>query len=378
MLYHDVGGDYNVAASNAARKAREKMDDIISRGMASAGATVQKVIDEVPEDRIVKATALRFDPMEEIDGVNVTIGNQDTFSIGKHALGQFCSRAHVPMAFYKYLTENEETSGWGSGLVANVLNEMYDHMGDHKRFLARSFGGTLRGWLSDSYRRLDSRPLLDSFLGAINDLNAVPVEGYASETKVMVKAMLPAVFEPVDNEVLCYGVSWENSDYGNGAHSIRVFVLRLWCTNYAIANEGIRQIHLGKRLSEEIRFSQETYDADTKATALAIGDIVRGSLSAPRVDAMNQAISHAANEEIAKPGDYLTRKLKNVLTKGERQEITDTYNTPDVMLLPPGNTTWRMSNAISLFAQRCEDTERKIELMKVAGSLVPALAEQRN
>ena len=375
MLYHDVGGDYDVAASSAAKKAREKMDDIISRGMNSAGATVQKVINEVPQDRMVKATALKFSPIEDIDGVKVQLGGEESFDIGKHALGQFCQRAHVPMNFYKHLTEAEEASGWGSGLIAHVLNEMYDHMGDHKRFLARSYEGQLRGWLSDSYRRLDSRPLLDSFLGAMKEIRAVPVEGYASETNVMVKAMLPAVFEPVDNEVLCYGISWENSDYGNGAHSIRVFVMRLWCTNFAIANEGIKQIHLGKRLGEDITFSKETYDLDTKATASAITDIVRGSLSPGRVNAMNLAIKESAENEIAKPGTYLDR-LKNVLSKGERESIKDKYNTPDVELLPPGNTVWRMSNAISLFAQDVDDTERKIELMKVAGSLVPALAEK--
>jgi hypothetical protein len=86
------------------------------------------------------------------------------------------------------------------------------------------------------------------------------------------------------------------------------------------------------------------------------------------------AVEEAANTEIKEPGKYL-EKLKSTLTKGERELITARYNTPDVQLLPPGNTTWRMSNAISLFAQEVLDVERKMELMKIAGSIIPALAE---
>lgn len=374
MLVHHSGGAYQEAASKAADRAREKMTEEIACGRASAAITVNRVMTEIPTDAIVKASALNFVTTEESEDIMVKMGDQEPLVISSNALGQFCARADVPMAMYRKLVKNEDTEGWGPGLMATIFNEMYDHQGDHQKYLARSYNGTLRGWLSTSYRRLDSRPLADAFLGASTKVGMIPIKGYASDTKVMLKCLLPRVYEPAENEVICFGASWENSDYGNGAHSIRVFVLRLWCTNYAIADEGIRQIHLGKRLSENITFSEATYALDTAASASAINDIVGGSLSPDRIQAMCGAIEEAANTEIKEPGKYL-EKLKSALTKGERELITARYNTPDVELLPPGNTTWRMSNAISLFAQEIDDTERKIELMKIAGSIIPALAE---
>ncbi len=380
MLVHHSDRDYKEAASAAAARARQKMEEDIERGRTSALATVHKVMTEIPTDAIVKATAFTFmgaDADEESDdnlGIQVRIGQQEPLQVADNALQQICGRADVPIAMYRKLVGNQETAGWGPRLMAHVFNEMYDNMGEGKRFLARSYGGTLRALLSTSYRRLDSRPLLDAFLGASNALGLVPFMGYGSETRVMMKTLLPVVFEPADNEVICFGCTWENSDYGNGAHSIRVFLLRLWCTNFAIADEGIRQIHLGKRLAENITFSQATYELDTAASASAINDIVRGSLAPDRVEAMCSAIAAAASNTISSPGSFLER-LKSSLTKGERELITAKYNTPDVELLPPGNTTWRMSNAISLFANDIQDVERKVELMKIAGSIIPDFAE---
>jgi len=371
MLIHYGLKSYNEAASEAAIYARTKMEQTIESGKFSALQTIQKVQSEIPTDAIVKAQALNFLPDNE-GNVLLGYGEEDPLVISDNALTQLCGRADIPTKMFQKLMHEEDTQGWGNQLMAHIFSEMYSHQ--DKRFLVRSYNGVARGFLSNSYRRLDSRPLLDSFIGATSALGMIPVQGYATETKVMLKSMLPLVFEPVSNEVLCYGATWENSDYGNGAHSIRVFVLRLMCTNYAIADEGIRQIHLGKRLSEDITFSQATYDLDTAASASAINDIVLGSLTPERVEAMNEAIRFASQDKISDPRQYLVQ-MKTALSKGERKGIAEKYNTPDVELLPPGNTVWRMSNAISLFAQSVDNDERKIELMKLAGTVIPKLAE---
>jgi len=43
-------------------------------------------------------------------------------------------------------------------------------------------------------------------------------------------------------------------------------------------------------------------------------------------------------------------------------------------MLPPGNTTWRLSNAVSWVAGKMNDSERKLDLMKAAGALLPKAA----
>jgi hypothetical protein len=195
------------------------------------------------------------------------------------------------------------------------------------------------------------------------------VEGYSSETKVGLKAMLPIVFEPVPNEVVAFGVLWENSDYGNGAHKVMVFVLRLWCTNFAISEIGFRQIHLGKRLTEDMDWSQQTHALDTQTTASQLKDVVERGISPDSVESFCRVIKKANELEID-PKKMIT-DLSKYFNKGELELVRDRYNEPDIVALPPGNTVWRMSNAISWVAgNQIQEDERKLEMMKVAGVLL--------
>ena len=91
----------------------------------------------------------------------------------------------------------------------------------------RSLGGELRGFLSDRYRRLDSRPIIEAFATAVQHKGALPYDGYVTDTKVAIQAIMPEVYEPVPGEMVAYGLSLENSDFGNGALSIRAYLLRI-------------------------------------------------------------------------------------------------------------------------------------------------------
>ena len=67
----------------------------------------------------------------------------------------------------------------------------------------------------------------------------------------------------------------ENSDFGNGALSVRAYLLRIWCTNLAITQEEMRQVHLGKRLDESMIYSERTYELDAQATVSALKDVIQ-------------------------------------------------------------------------------------------------------
>src|SRR5262249_23574703 len=162
--------------------------------------------------------------------------------------------------------------------------------------------------------------------------------------------------------VLVYGLVLENSDFGNGALSLRTFVLRLFCTNYAIGNETLRQVHLGARLGDDFAFSDRTYRLDTAAKASAVRDLVRQNLAPSAIARLQDAIRRA-NDERIEP-HKIGERLRKVLSKGEVNQVVESFNSPDVENLPPGNTTWRLSNALSWVAGKLTDAERKLDLMK--------------
>lgn len=397
MLEHMSSRPYQVAADEASARAKDKLGEIIERGKTSGMRVIEKVMTEVPKDQIVKGNVINFysevddndlppgilasfpqhidPPMWNQNQTPVTIADtleatelanqtkeRDVLSLHKHALSQICQRVGLPWKYAQAL-QDVDIESWGLPLLAHNLNELYSHQ--NSRYLLRSYDGQLRGFLSDRYRRLDSRPLVDAFAGACRDIGAVPVEGYATDTKVALKAMLPIIFEPAPNEVVAFYVYWGNSDYGNGAHELKVGILRLWCTNHMIMDDVLRQVHIGKRLSENISWSQRTYDLDTKAVASAIKDMVSQSLSQDRTTQLCDAIKNAHEENI--DATKAISKFKKDMNKGEVQKVVEAFNSPDVENLPPGNTMWRLSNAISWVAGKTEDTERKLDLMKVAG-----------
>jgi len=363
MLTHHSNQDYNVAASEAAKLARSKFEAEINRGKTRAAAVIEQVETQIPVDRVVNNKALNFKIV--MGDLKVQLGGKTELVEGFHrnALNQAAERAGIPVTYIDKLMAKGD---WGRELVAENLNELY-HNGEPARYLTRSVNGQVRGFLSNAYRRMDARPILESFIGAAQKVGAVPVDGYALETKIALKAVLPYIFEPVPHEVMLFGMMFETSDFGNGKLSIRSFVDRLWCTNRAIGTDDLAKVHIGGRLTEDMDLSRQTYELDTRTMASAARDVVRKSLSAPSVNLFLEGIKQANEQKIE--GRAISDFLKqHKLSKGEQDAVVEAFNSPEVEMLPAGQTAWRMSNAISWIANtKVEDEERKLELMKIAG-----------
>lgn len=348
---------------------RQRLESLIKRGRESTEKVIQYVRGLQPTDYVVKLNKITFE-LADSGKLHAFLPSDIEEKVHPHALGQATSKTSIPWVYASYL---QEKGGWGMELLASNLNELLAHM-DGKALL-RSVNGEIRGFLSDRYRRLDSRPIVDAFAKACKELGAVPYRGYLSDTKLGIQAILPRVYEPIANEVMAYGVNFENSDFGNGALNIGFFLLRLTSAAGIIGQTGMRKIHLGAKLEENIEWSKKTYEYDQKTVISSINDLVRGELSEERIKLMQSAIKQA----------YMTRLddekkatvlelLKRFMTKGELEKALKKFNEPDIEELPAGNNIWRLSNAISWLSGETEDDERKLELMKVAGKILPEVA----
>jgi hypothetical protein len=365
-LYHHDSRDYDTVASEAAVFARNKIENMISAGREKAMGVITDIRTRVPKDAIVKDAALQFRFNKQL---LVSSSGMPEQRVHDHAFRQLLERAQIPNTFASNLKERKEK--WSDDLLAHNLNTMYGY--SEERHLLRSIDGELRGFLSDRFRRLDSAPLVESFAESMATIKAVPVEGQMTDTRVFIKALLPIVYEPVRNEIVAFGLQWENSDYGNGAHNLRAFLMRLWCTNFAVAEEGIRQVHIGKRLSEHIEYSENTMRLDTEATASAIKDTIAHSLGDKTVQLFLNGIKDA-HEQKVDPKKAIA-ELKKRLTKSETDRVIEAFNSPDIENLPAGNTRWRLSNAISWIAGKTENRERALELEQEAGRMIPQLGK---
>ena len=185
--------------------------------------------------------------------------------------------------------------------------------------------------------------------------------------------VLPRIYEPVPNEIGVFGLTFRNSDFGKGRLYAKGFFNRLWCTNLAMTEDGISQVHLGSKLSEEIQFSQRTYELDTQLMASAIKDVVEHIFSEENIGKRISLIqeAHAEDEKLD-----IGKVLKGItgsssgskLVKSEAEKVAEAFNSAEIRLLPPGNTKWRLSNAISLIAQDAKP-DRQLEMESLAGNV---------
>ena len=179
---------------------------------------------------------------------------------------------------------------------------------------------------------------------------------------------MPEVYEPVPGEVVAYGLSLENSDFGNGALSVRAYLLRIWCTNLAITQEEMRQVHLGKRPDESMIYSERTYELDAQATVSALKDVIQRQLNAEQLHQQIDLIRRADDWPV--DANQAREMLRKALQKHEADLVVEAYNSPDTVNMPAGNSMWRLSNAISWVAGKTEDADRKLEISKLAGQIL--------
>jgi len=347
-----------------------KLEQLITHGRTKAGEVIDHVMNNQPTDQVREGATLSFEP-NDARGVQVAytnrLGNNMRQGLHRHAVQQMAQTTDLPIKFIDGLQNTPER--WAKELLAHNLSTMFANRFAKNRYLLRSVFGEVRGFLSDRYRRLDSRPIIEAFATEVGRKGAFPYNGYVTDTKVALQAIMPEVYEPIPGEMVAYGLSLENSDFGNGALSIRAYLLRIWCSNLAITQEEMRQVHLGRRLDDSMIYSQRTYELDAETTVSAVRDVIGAHLNAEalrkRMEMIKQANATAVDSTGAK------ESLKKLLLKSETDEVIEAYNSPDTYNLPAGNTTWRLSNAISWVAGKTEDTERKLELMKIAGAVLP-------
>jgi adenylate kinase family enzyme len=366
MLTHHSTKDYKEAASEAAKKARIKMEELIHNGGKSAEAVIESVQNMIIKDRISDSNKIQFIPVGA-DSIDVYLkGLKEIYNLHPFALTQSLLRSGIPNVtkFQALMFQHGEV---GNKLLAHNLNILFKE--SDKTNLIRVVEDEVRGVLSDRFRRMDARPLLEKFVEGCQVIGVRPIEGFVEDTRVVLRAVLPVVFEPIDNEVMIFGYEWRTSDFGHGAHCMNMWMKRLWCTNHAILDELLRQIHLGKRLDQTINLSETTVNLNTQATASQLYDTVVHMLSPHRVKLYLDGIRELDKEKVT--SHSVNTFLEKKFAKLERERIIEQFNTADIEMMPKGSTKWRLSNAISWVANEIDNMDRKLYYQETAGNMIP-------
>lgn len=389
MLVHHSDRSYVEARSEAARHARTKMEEKIAGGRQKAEQLLNHLDANMPNDMLIPPHQMQFEARP--DGIELVALDKPALKLHYNALSQFAGKTKLDYGYIRKLldgfgddkpakknsTPNRDSSKWRTDLAAHVLNEHLDNMLPAKRNnLIRSVGDQARAFLSDNYDIYDGTQLLAAFVETSQQLELppVPVESTCTELRTSLKMFLPMVFEPVDGEVVCVGAEWFNSDFGCGRYGVRMTLWRLWCTNYAMLEEGLFEVHLGPKLTNDrlIQYSQKTLNLQTQARVEATKDIVKGLLGPQKVNQLLDAIKRADEEKVA----WTSAKtaLSKYLRKDEMEEAEKLFQSEEDMRVPRRQSLYKVSQILGLFAGQSADGDRKLELERASGAiLLPAL-----
>lgn len=349
---------------------RERLQGYIEQGRQKATTVVKNIMSVVPQDRIVAAKAMDFEVGEGGVLRYKTPGHGIDETLHRNALGQMAGRLEIPMAYVDHLqgivTEQGARAEWAQNLLARTLREHTTHSGD--RWLVRSVGGEARAVLSDKFRRIDCRPSALALIEVAQDRGLIVSDGIFTETRTSLKFILPQIVEPVPGEHMVFGFDWSNSDFGRGANDLRMFMFRLLCWNGAVGESVVRQVHIGRRLEDDVAYSEKTVQLDAAATASALRDHAAHAISEVRVQQMVEGI-RAAHEQKLNP-KAAVESLRKALPKGDVEKVVEAFNSPDVENMPGGQSLWRWSNALSFVAGNTEDADKRIDLERLAGDVL--------
>ena len=368
MIAFDTNSTPAATALTVVDAHRKILSDKLAAGARAAGHLLETIERDAPKDAVVRAGALAF----EADARGLLVGfGSERYTLSRFALAQVAERAGVPTPYLAGLLaagdddDSPEDASWRLELARHVLARHYAH--DDGRVLVRAVQGQVRGWLSDRFRRLDCRPLFEALSHEARRLGAVPVDAVVTETRMALKVVIPEILEPVPGELVVLGGEWSNSDFGHGTHAFRAFLLRVACLNGAVADNPLRQVHLGAKLNDDLELSAQTYRLDTLTQASYLRDVVRGTLGPAGRDRLVRKIQKAhATSYSAGQLAAAVRKLP----KKTAEAVSDAFASPDVVTLPRGETVWRASNAISWIARATEDAEARLDLERLAGAVL--------
>lgn len=292
-------------------------------------------------------------------------------NLNDYSFGQVCDKLGVPRTYANGLIGKNKD--WASGLLKDIFNEHCKN-DDRERALLRVVDGQVRGFLSDSYKRMDSYMVAKSFIESSDNYGAVIVDGYINDTKMFLETINPNLI-PIETEdgntiYIVVGARFKTSDFGDGAIDLSSYIEQAVCSNGMCMQSMMRSAHLGAKLHKDLQLSERTYQLDTQTTASAVSDLTINCFKPSTTKKIIDSIVYANKEKIDL-NSALTKLSKNKsLTEGECLEIKSVFMANNVEDgLGDNNSLFRLTQGITAIA-RMKEGQKKRDLESLAGTLL--------
>lgn len=323
------------------------------------------------EDNIIVLNGDRPIVVPTIDRTKLNFVFKDEYrrEIHPNALNQMSAKFDIPS---KYINDLATGDLWKNNLAAHTLTKYFANT-DRQKVLLRSINGELRGFLSDRYKRLNSYEIMSNFLSGVRNNGLNVFDMHVSDTRNWIEVLDKNIIniDTPNNGIVSavFGMRMSNSDFGDGAFELNSYFLQVICMNGMTRKNAIRQVHLGRKLDENIEYSQKTYELDTAATVSAMNDTVKYLVS-PEYRMKQIATIQKASEKIIEVDSYIKKLTPMGMLKNEVESVKSLLMANRIEDGLQGEASlWKFCQSIGAVG-RDKDEIRHRELDQISGKLL--------
>jgi hypothetical protein len=300
-------------------------------------------------------------------------GREVEFEPTRNCLDQISDRISIPRKYAdRLITEAPD-------LLATNVNHWFQ-ANPERRLLRTLRNGTdiSRAFLSDRYRPLDNADIAEKLLPRLSDMGLEVKSAAVTEKRLYIQAVSPKMMAEVPKvgDQVQAGLILSNSEVGAGSLNVRHLIYTLRCTNGLVAENIVKQHHIGKKGTGGFgdlfdgEDAQEMFSDDTRKLADAafwskVQDLMKHMFSKEKFDSIIKALGRTSEVELDKPLD--TVEVLNTRfgwSESEKDSVLD-------HLIKGGDLTqYGMLNAVTRTAQDLPSYDRAVEFEKQGGEIM--------
>ncbi|OGW81647.1 MAG: hypothetical protein A3G33_08310 [Omnitrophica bacterium RIFCSPLOWO2_12_FULL_44_17] len=292
------------------------------------------------------------------------ISGTSRFNLMRGAHRQFAQKLDIPEKYYDRLLLHPDA--W-----AFNVNWWFEK--EPKRLFVRTFQdhgdtyGIIRAVLSERYRVIDHMDVVLSALEELRKFSGIQIESCdLTEERMYLRVSHPGVHAEVrPGDEIRAGLILSNSETGMGSLYVKPRLLRLICKNGMVTDLGVEQIHLGKKLSEEFLYSDETQRLENELIFRKVKDMVTSIFSPETFRKLVSQLQEATAVAIMEP----EKAIKNIvarysLTETHKEEILKSF-------IDEGDSSkYGLIQAVTYIAHSEEDPQESTRIEAIGGDIL--------
>jgi len=320
------------------------------RGMQAWAAEIERQA-QVKQDFIVPTTDLVMTP----DSAVSFVSNQQSFKGTPNFHGQLAGRLKIPKAYYDRVKESNPP------LLADNVNHWLTQVPEKR--MVRVMDGLARAYLSDSYRILDNKDLLQSILPTLREHDFKIKSSEILYNRMYLKVTFPEMRAEITHskrvgDFVEGGLVISNSEIGQGSLKIEPFMYFLACTNGMVQNSLVRKYHVGRRYDSDMEYRELITDATNKAINdafwMKVQDLVKGAIDVDlfkiRVEHLETTTQNGIEKEPEQVVEIVKRNYALSDTQGA-EIFTNLMNGDDLSQFGLANAVTAAGNIQNLYEE---------------------------